>query len=289
MELLRTRVNEHTVSTWLEPIICEDISEDQVVLSVPNNFFIGWIKDNYVKMIRDSLLEVTGTRYEMNFKSRDDFGNKGFDTALEQQDQSVLSESMSMTDEFALKRNLNPRYTFESFVVGGCNQFAHAAALSVSENPGKSYNPLFIYGGTGLGKTHLMSAIGYSVVSKDKTKKVSFSTSEEFTNEMINAIRFDRMVDFRNKYRNVDLLMIDDIQFLAGKERTQEEFFHTFNSIYEARKQIVITSDRFPNEISDMEHRLRSRFIWGLVADMGTPDLGNQGSNSKKKSLRGHC
>lgn len=152
MELLRTRVNEHTVSTWLEPIICEDISEDQVVLSVPNNFFIGWIKDNYVKMIRDSLLEVTGTRYEMNFKSRDDFGNKGFDTALEQQDQSVLSESMSMTDEFALKRNLNPRYTFESFVVGGCNQFAHAAALSVSENPGKSYNPLFIYGGTGLEK-----------------------------------------------------------------------------------------------------------------------------------------
>ena len=285
MELLRTRVNEHTVSTWLEPIICEDISEDQVVLSVPNNFFIGWIKDNYVKMIRDSLLEVTGTRYEMNFKSRDDFGNKGFDTALEQQDQSVLSESMSMTDEFALKRNLNPRYTFESFVVGGCNQFAHAAALSVSENPGKSYNPLFIYGGTGLGKTHLMSAIGYSVVSKDKTKKVSFSTSEEFTNEMINAIRFDRMVDFRNKYRNVDLLMIDDIQFLAGKERTQEEFFHTFNSIYEARKQIVLTSDRFPNEISDMEHRLRSRFIWGLVADMGTPDLETKVAILKRKAF----
>ena len=285
MELLRTRVNEHTVSTWLEPIICEDISEDQVVLSVPNNFFIGWIKDNYVKMIRDSLLEVTGTRYEMNFKSRDDFGNKGIETVLEPRAQDGLSEAMSMTDEFALKRNLNPRYTFESFVVGGCNQFAHAAALSVSENPGKSYNPLFIYGGTGLGKTHLMSAIGYSVVSKDKTKKVSFSTSEEFTNEMINAIRFDRMVDFRNKYRSVDLLMIDDIQFLAGKERTQEEFFHTFNSIYEARKQIVLTSDRFPNEISDMEHRLRSRFIWGLVADMGTPDLETKVAILKRKAF----
>lgn len=285
MELLRTRVNEHTVSTWLEPIICEDMSEDQVVLSVPNNFFIGWIKDNYVKMIRDSLQEVTGTRYEMNFKSRDDFGNKGIDSVMEPLNQSSLLESMSMTDEFALKRNLNPRYTFESFVVGGCNQFAHAAALSVSENPGKSYNPLFIYGGTGLGKTHLMSAIGYSVVSKDKTKKVSFSTSEEFTNEMINAIRFDRMVDFRNKYRNVDLLMIDDIQFLAGKERTQEEFFHTFNSIYEARKQIVLTSDRFPNEISDMEHRLRSRFIWGLVADMGTPDLETKVAILKRKAF----
>jgi chromosomal replication initiator protein len=285
MELLRTRVNDHTVSTWLEPIICEEISEDQVVLSVPNNFFIGWIKDNYVKMIRDSLLEVTGTRYEMNFKSRDDFGNKGIETVPEPRDQGAFLESMSMTDEFALKRNLNPRYTFESFVVGGCNQFAHAAALSVSENPGKSYNPLFIYGGTGLGKTHLMSAIGYSVVSKDKTKKVSFSTSEEFTNEMINAIRFDRMVDFRNKYRNVDLLMIDDIQFLAGKERTQEEFFHTFNSIYEARKQIVLTSDRFPNEISDMEHRLRSRFIWGLVADMGTPDLETKVAILKRKAF----
>ncbi len=285
MELLRTRVNEHTMSTWLEPIICENISEDQVVLSVPNNFFIGWIKDNYVNMIRDSLLEVTGTKYEMNFKSRDDFGNKAFDNVPEQQYQDGLTESMSMTDEFALKRNLNPRYTFESFVVGGCNQFAHAAALSVSENPGKSYNPLFIYGGTGLGKTHLMSSIGYSVVSKDKTKKVSFSTSEEFTNEMINAIRFDRMVDFRNKYRNVDLLMIDDIQFLAGKERTQEEFFHTFNSIYEARKQIVLTSDRFPNEISDMEHRLRSRFIWGLVADMGTPDLETKVAILKRKAF----
>lgn len=284
MELLRTRVNEHTMSTWLEPIICENISEDQVVLSVPNNFFIGWIKDNYIKMIRDSLLEITGTTYEMNFKSRDDFCTKEFDSVPEPLDNNNLLVSLSMTDEFALKRNLNPRYTFESFVVGGCNQFAHAAALSVSENPGKSYNPLFIYGGTGLGKTHLMSAIGYSVVSKDKTKKVSFSTSEEFTNEMINAIRFDRMVDFRNKYRNVDLLMIDDIQFLAGKERTQEEFFHTFNSIYEARKQIVLTSDRFPNEISDMEHRLRSRFIWGLVADMGTPDLETKVAILKRKA-----
>jgi chromosomal replication initiator protein len=284
MDLLRTKVNEHSISTWLEPIICEDITQNQVVLSVPNNFFIRWIKDNYVKIIRDSLLEITGTRYEMSFKSRNDLGGNSCDTSSGITDKDHLCEPMSMTDEFALKRNLNPRYTFESFVVGGCNQFAHAAALSVSENPGKSYNPFFIYGGTGLGKTHLMSSIGYAVLSKDKTKKVSFSTSEEFTNEMINAIRFDRMVDFRNKYRNVDLLMIDDIQFLAGKERTQEEFFHTFNSIYEARKQIVLTSDRFPNEISDMEQRLRSRFIWGLVADMGTPDLETKVAILKRKA-----
>ena len=187
--------------------------------------------------------------------------------------------------DFARKRNLNPRYTFDSFVVGSCNQFAHAAARSVSENLGGSYNPLFIYGSVGLGKTHLMSAIGYSVIVRDRNKNIAFVTSEEFTNEMINAIRFDRMVDFRNKYRKLDLLMIDDIQFIAGKERTQEEFFHTFNSLYETSKQIVITSDRFPNEISEMEHRLRSRFSWGLIADMGVPDLETKVAILKRKAF----
>ena len=182
---------------------------------------------------------------------------------------------------------LNPRYTFESFVVGSCNQFAHAAALSVAENLAGSYNPLILYGGVGLGKTHLMSAVGYEVLSKNHKKKVSFSTSEEFTNEMINAIRFDKMTDFRNKYRSVDLLLIDDIQFIAGKERTQEEFFHTFNTLYENRKQIVITSDRFPNEISDMEQRLKSRFSWGLIADIGVPDLETRVAILKRKGLRG--
>ena len=192
--------------------------------------------------------------------------------------------SFVLTDEFALRRNLNPRYTFESFVVGACNQFAHAAALSVAENLAGSYNPLFLYGGVGLGKTHLMSAVGYEVLSKNHKKKVSFSTSEEFTNEMINAIRFDKMTDFRNKYRSVDLLLIDDIQFIAGKERTQEEFFHTFNTLYENRKQIVITSDRFPNEISDMEQRLKSRFSWGLIADIGVPDLETRVAILKRKA-----
>jgi chromosomal replication initiator protein len=169
-------------------------------------------------------------------------------------------------------------------VVGSCNQFARAAALSVADNLGGSYNPLFIYGGVGLGKTHLMSAVGYEVISRDSHKKVSFISSEEFTNDMISAIRFDRMVDFRNKYRNLDLLMIDDIQFIAGKDRTQEEFFHTFNSIYEGRKQIIITSDRFPNAIDDMEHRLRSRFSWGLVADIGIPDFETKVAILKRKA-----
>ncbi len=284
LDVLQTKVTEHTMTTWLRPIICEGVSADRVVLSVPNNFFVTWIKDNYIKLIQDSLLDVTGRCYMMDLVSRDDFPALQADLAAEESVELIRCDSLSMTDEFALQRNLNPRYTFESFVVGSYNQFAHAAALAVTENLGGSYNPLFIYGGIGLGKTHLMSSIGYQVLSRDKTKRIYFSTSEEFTNEVINAIRFDRMEDFRNKYRNVDLLMIDDIQFLRGKERTQEEFFHTFNSIYEARKQIVITSDRFPNEIPEMEQRLRSRFSWGLIADLGIPDLETKMAILKRKA-----
>jgi len=284
LEVLEAKVTEHTMATWLKPIVCEVVSDERVMLSVPNNFFIVWIRDNYVGIIREALLDVTGKRYQMDFRSRDECAEENGMIVSSAEDSCPDPEPMSVTDEFALKRNLNPRYTFESFVVGSCNQFAHAAAMSVAENLGGSYNPLFIYGGVGLGKTHLMSSIGYEVLSKDKGKKIYFSTSEEFTNEMINAIRFDRMVDFRNKYRNVDLLMIDDIQFLRGKERTQEEFFHTFNRIYEARKQIVITSDRFPHEIPEMEQRLRSRFTWGLIADMGVPDLETRVAILKRKA-----
>jgi chromosomal replication initiator protein len=175
-------------------------------------------------------------------------------------------------------------YTFDSFVVGNCNEFAHAAAMAVSENLGGSYNPLFVYAGVGLGKTHLISSIGHRVLLNNPTKNIYFTTSEEFTNEMISSIQHDKMIEFRNKYRNVDLLLIDDIQFLAKKERTQEEFFHTFNSIYENRKQIVITSDRFPNEINDMEERLKSRFQWGLIADMAAPDLETRVAILKRKA-----
>ena len=284
MDLLRTRVNEHTVTTWLEPIECEEIAEDRIVLTVPNNFFIGWIKDNHAGTISDALVELTGTKFRMNFISRKESHRDCPDRLSDGSENDELLVEMSMTDQFALTRNLNPRYTFESFVVGNCNQFARAAAQSVADNLAGSYNPLFIYGGVGLGKTHLMSSIGYAVLSKDKHKKISFCTSEEFTNELINALRFDKMLDFRNKYRNVDLLMIDDIQFIAGKPRTQEEFFHTFNSLYEARKQIVITSDRFPNEIAELEQRLRSRFSWGLMADIGVPDLETKVAILKRKS-----
>lgn len=285
LALLRTRLNEHAINTWITPMVCENVTETTVVFTVPNNFFITWIKDNYLKIISDSINEVSGRILSIDLRSREDSAK-----LREECPDSHLTRVCDQKDflsivDYVRKRNINPRYTFESFVVGSCNQFAHAAARSVSENLGASYNPLFIYGGVGLGKTHLMSAVGYAVACRDRTKNIAFVTSEEFTNEMINAIRFDRMVDFRNKYRSLDLLMIDDIQFIAGKERTQEEFFHTFSSIYEASKQIIITSDRFPNEIPELEHRLRSRFSWGLIADMGTPDLETKVAILKRKSF----
>ncbi len=286
LQLLRAKVNKHTMSTWLEPIACEEISERTILLSAPTNFHVAWIRDNYLNLISESVGQVFGNKYEIDFLSRNEF-----DALLPESappgvapDRASIIEAFSITDEFARKHKLNPRYTFESFVVGSCNQFANAAAVSVSENLGGTYNPLFIYGGVGLGKTHLMSAIGYDVLSKDKSAKVSFSTSEEFTNEMINAIRYDKMVDFRNKYRCMDLLLIDDIQFLAGKERTQEEFFHTFNRIYEDHKQIVITADCLPNEL-DIEQRLKSRFGWGLVADISAPDLETKVAILKRKAF----
>jgi chromosomal replication initiator protein len=284
LKKLRVQINEHSFVTWLSPVLCEKISDFEIILSVPSNFFATWIKDNYLQIISSSLLELTGKDFKIEFTNR---GESCPETISSEKKNTHLEDIPPITNnrDFARKRNLNPRYTFDSFVVGSCNQFAHAAARSVSENLGGSYNPLFIYGSVGLGKTHLMSAIGYSAVVRDRNKNIAFVTSEEFTNEMINAIRFDRMVDFRNKYRKLDLLMIDDIQFIAGKERTQEEFFHTFNSLYETSKQIVITSDRFPNEISEMEHRLRSRFSWGLIADMGVPDLETKVAILKRKAF----
>jgi chromosomal replication initiator protein len=259
------------MATWLAPIEAAQESQTRLTLSVPNPFSLTWVKDNYLPIILDCVREVAGNTLSVEFVVRKESPEEASTSSV--QEAPPPEEDVTVTDEWALSHNLNPRYTFESFVVGSCNQFAHAAASSVADRLGATFNPLFLYGGVGLGKTHLMSAIGYRALKADKKTRLCFITSEEFTNEMINAIRFDKMTDFREKYRKLDLLMIDDIQFLAGKERTQEEFFHTFNRIYETRKQIVITSDRLPGELTDIEHRLRSRFSWGLVADLGVPDL----------------
>ena len=285
MERLRAKVSEHTLITWLEPIICEEMSRERIVLSAPTNFFVTWIKDHYLGLLQTTINEVGDITPQIYLRSRNEFQEPDKESTQEFQRNELNNGSCtSITSEFALKHNLNPRYTFESFVVGGCNQFANAAALSIADNLGGTYNPLFIYGGVGLGKTHLMSAIGYSVLGRKNGALVSFCTSEEFTNEMINAIRFDKMVDFRNKYRNLDLLLMDDIQFLARKERTQEEFFHTFNRMYERGKQIIITADCLPVDLADIELRLKSRFGWGLVADMGTPDLETRVAILKRKA-----
>ncbi|MFH0826207.1 MAG: chromosomal replication initiator protein DnaA [Pseudomonadota bacterium] len=287
MELLGTRVDDHVMTTWLNPIQCEEVSSGRLILSVPSAFHVAWIRDNYLPLIHQTIGDLDASAYDIELKSRDDVAVAQNDSD-DPEPECVIDRkpvSAEISNEFVVTRNLNPRYTFDSFVVGNCNQFANAAALSVSDNLGGNYNPLFLYAGVGLGKTHLMSAIGYAVLARDPSKNVSLSTSEEFTNELINAIRFKRMEEFRNKFRKLDLLLVDDIQFIAGKERTEEEFFHTFNSIYENGKQIVITSDRVPHDLSDLEHRLRSRFSWGLVADLGLPDLETKVAILKRKAF----
>ncbi|TAK09045.1 MAG: chromosomal replication initiator protein DnaA [Candidatus Manganitrophaceae bacterium] len=253
---LEPQINRQSFETWLKPTSLISISGKDVHVSVPNRFFGEWIKEHYYPQIQEALeKELAEEGLRVHFV----VDEKG--------------EAPGSPERERRKGNLNPRYTFDSFVVGSSNQFAHAASRKVAERPGTSYNPLFLYGGVGLGKTHLLSAIGNFVFNRDPHLRIAYLSSEQFTNDVINSIRYDKMIEFRNKYRNVDALLIDDIQFIAGKERTQEEFFHTFNTLYEANKQVVISSDRSAKEMSDIEERLRSRFEMGLIADIQPPDL----------------
>ncbi len=277
LNYLKTKVNTQSYQTWLRPTRFSHAETDTLVVRVPNREFEEWIQEHYGSLIREAV-ERFGLGFErVRYAFEESAERKTHESGTQKPLQGKL-------DFESVDHQLNPHYTFDSFVVGSCNQFAHAAARAVAEAPSKAYNPLFLYGGVGLGKTHLMQAVGHTIKSNSKETRLTYVSSESFTNEVINSLRYDRMVSFRDKYRNVDVLLMDDIEFLAGKERTQEEFFHTFNALYEAQKQVVISSDCPPKEIPGLEERLRSRFAWGLTADLQAPDLETKMAILAKKS-----
>jgi len=281
---IETKVNRHSFYTWFRPT--SFVAEDRlsVTVRVPNPLFKDWLTKHYAGVIAEAMTEVQRPNLALNFVA-----DPQADIAMIplSPDEAAALESgppAAVPAPLPGPAGLNPRYTFDTFIVGSSNQFAHAACRAVAEAPSRSYNPLFIYGGVGLGKTHLMHAVGQYVLQHDRNLKLTYISSERFMNEMINAVRYDRVLDFRERYRSVDVLLVDDIQFLAGKEGTQTEFFHTFNALYDSQKQIVLSSDCPPHEIPALEERLRSRFEWGLTADIQSPDLETRVAILKKKA-----
>jgi chromosomal replication initiator protein len=268
LEKIEEKISKPSFETWLQYTKALDLDGDTLIISAPNEFARDWLENQYTKFISEILLDITGTELHTKFIVPDT-GTKE-DTG--EGSRPKANQDVNRGNEIN-KTMLNDKYTFDSFVIGAGNRFAHAASLAVAEAPARAYNPLFIYGGVGLGKTHLMQAIGHYVQDHDPGARVVYLSSEKFTNEFINAIMDNKTTAFRNKYRSVDVLLIDDIQFIAGKESTQEEFFHTFNTLHEESKQIIISSDRPPKEIPTLEDRLRSRFEWGLITDITPPDL----------------
>ncbi|MBP7330743.1 MAG: chromosomal replication initiator protein DnaA [Firmicutes bacterium] len=271
LKVLEKKINKNAFDTWLRPLKPLGCHDNTIIIEAPNDFSRGWLSERYAPILKNVLQDIT----------RQDISIQFF---LSSEILGMQNNIFQKPAESYQSSPLNPKYTFDTFIVGNSNRFTHAACLAVSEAPAKSYNPLFIYGGVGLGKTHLMHAIGQHIMEHSSWLKVFYVTSEKFTNELINSIRDDKTVGFRNKYRGMDILLVDDIQFLAGKERTQEEFFHTFNTLYEANKQIIISSDRPPREIPTLEDRLRSRFEWGLITDIQPPDLETRIAILRKKS-----
>ena len=259
---------------WFEPMRCVESAEDSVTLGVPNDFAAIWIHDNYLDLISQRLRMTAGRMVSVSLRKVDANGAVPTSSRLpEPKAKPAAKRTLRYDERSATAGSLNPRNTFENFVVGPNNQLAHAAALAVSQAPAQAYNPLFIHGSTGLGKTHLMHAIGHSILQRNPEAKIAYLSTEKFTNEYIHAIQENALTKFRQRYRNVDVLLIDDIQFLSGKERIQEEFFHTFNDLFESQKQIVLSSDRPVTEIATLEARLVSRFQWGLSADIQSPDF----------------
>ncbi len=276
---IQGKVPKQVYDTWFTPIHLEHIEDSTAQLGVPNKFFGDWLSQHYGPLLAEALSaarggEETAITFSIFHKPVAKLPENGTTPTPSRQSTATRPKRGIQ---------LNPKYTFKNFVVGAGNQFAHAACMAVAEQPAKAYNPLFIYGETGLGKTHLLNAIG-NYVAERTDLRIAYLTTEQFTNEVINSIRYDKMMDLRKRYRHIDMLMIDDIQFLAGKERTQEEFFHTFNALYEAHKQLVLSSDRFPKDMPDIEERLRSRFEWGLIADLQPPDVETRIAILRKKS-----
>lgn len=274
----------HTFTTWIQPLKFLEARGNVLFLEVPTVFFKEMVRDNYLPMLEEAVSSILKTRNSVELMvsatGRIETPHQSTEVTPEQESLPVY-ENRSASD---LCSNLNPKYTFDTFVCGAGNQFAYAAAQAVANKPATNYNPLFLYGGVGLGKTHLLTAIGNHILSVNSAARICLYTSEKFMNEMINCIRYKKMEEFRNKFRSMDVLLIDDIQFMAGKEATQEEFFHTFNALHESHKQIVVTSDKFPKDMAGLEQRLRSRFEWGLIADIQPPDIETKVAILKKKS-----
>jgi chromosomal replication initiator protein len=317
LHAVEKRLNRQSFETWFRPIRfggCDN-SEQVLHLRAPNQVVKDWVSSNYSEVLDESLEELKLSEYHVDWVVEEEENHSteqaaekikeqehGFGlaegakangggqksslfTLLEAAESDGLTPgATTFVDIEPIELNLNPKYTFQTFVVGSCNQFGHAAALAVAEAPGKTYNPLYIYGGVGLGKTHLMHAAGHAIKERNRHLRLSYISAEKFMNELINAIRYDKAQTFREKYRSIDVLLMDDIQFMAGKERTQEEFFHTFNALYDGQKQIVITSDCPPREIPTLEERLHSRFEWGLIADIEPPDLETKVAILKRKA-----
>jgi chromosomal replication initiator protein len=275
---VETKVNRHSYYTWFKPTSFVSDKGTSLQIRVPNALFRDWLNKHYAAVMSEALSEVHRQGCEVFFVTDEAIPPEELPALPEPTPEPDVQEVVSEAGSLA------PRYSFDTFIVGPSNQFAHAASRAVAEAPSRSYNPLFIYGGVGLGKTHLMHAIGHYVLNHQRSLKLTYISSERFMNEMINAVRYDRILDFRERYRSVDVLLVDDIQFIAGKEGTQNEFFHTFNALYDSQKQIVISSDCPPHEIKSLEERLRSRFEWGLIADIQPPDLETKIAILKKKA-----
>lgn len=273
MASIQGKINPHSYDTWFVSLKPVSLTKETFTLETPNQFFKDWLKEHYGDLLEESLKEAGLGNIKINLTLSSTGGEKI--------SPAVATKTKPESEE---KTRLNSRYTFDSFVIGPSNRFAHAAALAVAESPAKAYNPLFIYGDVGLGKTHLLQAIGHHVLSCRPNTKVTYISSEEFTNQLINSIQNRTTPKFREKYRNVDVLIIDDIYFIAGKESTQEEFFHTFNTLYDAHKQIILSSDRSPKDIQGLEERLVSRFGWGLVTDIQPPDFETRTAILRKKA-----